>query len=396
VSHRLRRFAAVGVLTTTIDVGLLLLLARVLAVPVIAADVVALTVAAAASFVLHRSITFGGDPHVRWVEMPVAFVATAVAAGAVDVFVLQLLVSATSWDDGAGLLLVKVPAMAAAALVRFASYRTILFTRIRDAQAEPRTRPPAPGSVRLSVVLPAYRCAAMVGDSLARLRTDLADLAADGGLELVVVDDGSGDGTADAARAGGADQVVVLPENRGKGAAVRAGMLAARGRTLVFTDIDLAYAPVNVAAICRGVEGGWDVVVGSRRHTDTTTLVRARRLREVGGRVINLCTHAVLLGQYRDTQCGLKGFRSDVAHLVFGRSRLDGFAFDVEVFHLVERYQLTLLEVPVSVENSGRTTVQVARDGLRLLRDLGRVRRWSGQGVYDPEPGELEALDATG
>ena len=135
-------------------------------------------------------------------------------------------------------------------------------------------------------------------------------------------------------------------------------------------------------------------MVGSRRHTDTTTLVRARRLREVGGRVINLCTHAVLLGQYRDTQCGLKAFRSDVARLVFGRSRIDGFAFDVEVFHLVERYHLSLLEVPVQVENSGRSTVRVARDGLRLLRDLVRVRRWSGQGWYDPEPGELEALDA--
>ena len=394
MNRRLRRFAAVGVLTTAIDVGLLLLLARVSSVPVVVADVIALTVAAIVSWLLHRRITFGGDPHVRWVEMPVAFVATAVTAGAVDVLVLQLLVSATTWDVGAGLLVVKLPAMAAAALVRFASYRTILFTRIRDEQAEPRPRPPASGTHRLSVVLPAYRCADLVGESIARLRADLADLAADGGLELVVVDDGSGDGTADAARAAGADQVVVHRKNRGKGAAVRTGMLAATGRTIVFTDVDLAYAPANVAAICRGVEDGWDVVVGSRRHTDTTTLVRARRLREVGGRVINLCTHAVLLGQYRDTQCGLKGFRSDAARLVFGKSRLDGFAFDVEVFHLVERYQLSLLEMPVSVENSGRTTVRVVRDGVDLLRDLARVRRWSGQGRYDLAPGDLEALDA--
>ena len=101
---------------------------------------------------------------------------------------------------------------------------------------------------------------------------------------------------------------------------------------------------------------------GSRRHDDTTTLVRARRLREVGGRAINLLTRVVLLGRYRDTQCGLKAFRSDLGRLIFEHSHIDGFAFDVEIFHLVEAYQLSLAEVPVRVENSSRSTVRVARD----------------------------------
>jgi dolichyl-phosphate beta-glucosyltransferase len=111
--------------------------------------------------------------------------------------------------------------------------------------------------------------------------------------------------------------------------------------------------------------------------------VKARRLREVGGRAINLLTRAVLLGQYRDTQCGLKAFRSDVARLIFTHTRVDGFAFDVEVFHLIERYHLSLTEVPVRVENSSRSTVRVARDALRLVRDLFRVRQWSAEGRYD-------------
>ncbi len=75
-------------------------------------------------------------------------------------------------------------------------------------------------------------------------------------------------------------------------------------------------------------------------------------MREIGGRAINLLTRIVLLGNYRDTQCGLKAFRSDVAQVIFGHSRIDGFAFDVEVFHLVEAYQLSLAEVPVRVVNS--------------------------------------------
>ena len=127
------------------------------------------------------------------------------------------------------------------------------------------------------------------------------------------------------------------------------------------------------------------MVVGSRRHTDTTTLVRARRLREVGGRVINLLTQAVLLGQYRDTQCGLKAFRSDVARLVFGHGPVDGFAFDVELFHLVERYRpLARPRSRCEVENSEQSDAsRSCATRVRLVRDLFRVRRGRRSGRYD-------------
>jgi glycosyltransferase involved in cell wall biosynthesis len=232
-----------------------------------------------------------------------------------------------------------------------------------------------------------------IGVSVKRLFADLDTVAAYGGLEVLVIDDGSTDGTVAEAEAAGAT-VVAHPENRGKGAAVRTGVLAARGRTVAFTDADLAYAPDQIPGLVDLVELGWDVVVGSRRHTDTTTLVRARRLREVGGRGINLLTRAILLGQYRDTQCGLKAFRSDVARLIFAHTRVDGFAFDVEVFHLVERYHLSLAEVPVRVENSSSSTVRVVRDALRLVRDLFRVRQWSAEGRYDLTADDL--LEAAG
>src|SRR5207302_1357991 len=141
-----------------------------------------------------------------------------------------------------------------------------------------------------------------------------------GAVEIVVADDGSDDGTVDAARAAGADQVVALPLNRGKGAAVRAGVLAARGRTVAYTDADLAYPPAQLLRLLAEVEAGADMVVGSRRHVETKTLVQARRLRELTGRLFNLLTGLILLGRYRDTQCGLKAFRSDVARALFTRS----------------------------------------------------------------------------
>jgi glycosyltransferase involved in cell wall biosynthesis len=284
-------------------------------------------------------------------------------------------------------------ALLAVAAWRMVSRRPLATTWIRSDLDRRRDRPRAPGDVRLTVVVPAYGEQGRIGETVHRLRADLAKVVDDGGVEIVVVDDGSLDGTAREAEKAGADQVIRHPRNRGKGAAVRTGALMAHGRTIAFTDADLAYSPDQILGLLDEVESGWDVVVGSRRHLETTTLVRARRLREIGGRGINLVTRAVLLGHYRDTQCGLKAFRSDVARVIFSHCRVDGFAFDVEVFHLIERYHLSLAEVPVRIENSSASTVNVVRDALRLVRDLFRIRRWARQGVYDPLPGELDPGD---
>jgi dolichyl-phosphate beta-glucosyltransferase len=269
------------------------------------------------------------------------------------------------------------------------------YLRVRSDLDRRRPRAVAPGDLRLTVVVPAFGEGSRIGTTIARLRSELEKVDDEGGIEIVVVDDGSVDDTSQRARQAGADQVLRHDENLGKGAAVRTGVLAARGRTVVFTDADLAYSPDQLVGLLLEVEAGWDVVTGSRRHTETTTLVRAGRLREIGGRGINVLTRAVLLGQYRDTQCGLKAFRSDVARLIFRHTRIDGFAFDVEVFFLVEQYHLSLAEVPVRIENSSRSTVRVVRDAARLVRDLFRIRRWAHQGAYDLTtddeliPGEL-------
>ncbi len=263
---------------------------------------------------------------------------------------------------------------------------------VRADLARRRPRPPAPGERRLSLVIPVYREADRIADTVTRVRDELGPLVGAAELEIVVVDDGSGDATADEARRAGADQVLVQPQNRGKGAAVRTGMLASTGRARAFTDADLAYAPAQVAGLLEAIEDGWDVVVGNRHHVDTTTVVEASWLREAGHRMVNGATRTVLLGRHQDTQCGLKAFRSDVAELIFSHARIDGFAFDVELFMLAERYGLSLIEVPVEVENSELSTVKVARDSLRLLVDLGRIRAAMASGTYELAPGELDRL----
>jgi glycosyltransferase involved in cell wall biosynthesis len=179
----------------------------------------------------------------------------------------------------------------------------------------------------------------------------------------------------------------VLPTNRGKGAAIRAGVAAARGRTIAFTDADLAYSPDQVLRVVAEVEQGWDVAIGSRRHPDATRVQGAGVLRDLGSRAVNLLATAVLLSHPHDTQCGLKAFRSDTAKQVFGLGRVDRFAFDIEVLHLVERQGWTLAEVPVQVSMGERSTVRLARDSVRLLRDLWRIRHWSATGAYEVPDG---------
>ncbi len=388
---RLRRFAAVGVLVTLVDVIVLLALRLGFGLPVLIADAIAIAASGLVSFGANRALTFTRDPHLRWVDEPFAYLLVTAMAGVIDVLVLRLGYLVFEVADQhpetqrevRWLLLAKAIALAVAGVLRVVGYRGLLFRRVRAQQHHPEpNRAPAPGLRRVSVVVPAYKASGFIVESVARLRRELGPLV-DDDLEIVVVDDGSPDDTFAAAQSSGADQVLRLDENQGKGAAVRRGMLAATGRTIAFTDADLAYAPTLVFELIREVENGWDVVTGSRGHVETVTLVKARRLRALGSRIINLISFAVLLGAYRDTQCGLKAFRSDAAHEIFSVAQINRFAFDIEVFHLAERLRLSLEEVPVTLANSEGSTVKVGLDSLRVLVDMVRIRRLAGKGAYD-------------
>jgi dolichyl-phosphate beta-glucosyltransferase len=383
MTERLRRLALVALLPTIVDVGLLVVLRQGAGWILVLADLTAIAVASVLSYVLHRLVTFRSDPFVRWVRLPAAFVAVAAVAALVDVVVLRALYAAHGFSATGPLVAAKLVALLAAATVRLVLYRAVLLSVVRRSLHERVPRPPAPGLVRATVIVPALNEAAGIGATIAAIRDALAPEAADGGLEIVIVDDGSTDATADAALAAGADQVVVLPENRGKGAAIRAGVAAARGRSVAFTDADLAYSADQLRRALTEVEDGWDVAVGSRRHPDSVTVGGAGWLRDLGSRGVNVLAMGVLLSHPHDTQCGLKAFRSDVAKTIFGLGRVDRFAFDMEVLHLVERHQLSLIEVPVRLESREGSTVRLARDTLRVLRDLWRIRHWSATGAYE-------------
>jgi len=370
-----RRFALVALAATITDFGLAVLLVGA-GLGRVVSDLVALTVAASVSLVLHERVTLRGDKIDRWIRQPPVFITVAVVAGAVDLVVFVSIDSSV--------VVGKLAAIGVAALVRAVFHRLVLFRVVRREQSVPIDRPAPPGDVRLSIVVPAYHEEARIASSIERIRIELVHLHDAGELEIVVVDDGSSDGTAEAARGAGADQVVVQPENRGKGAAVRAGVLASRGRTVAFTDADLAYSPEQILGFLDAIESGFDVAIGNRHHADTETLVGTSRLRSFGSRVVNMATNLLLLGNYRDTQCGCKAFRSDAARVVMEVGIVDGFAFDIEVLHLIERHGLTMTELPVEVVNSDTSTVSALRDGILVFIDIMRIRRAARRGRYAP------------
>ncbi len=234
---------------------------------------------------------------------------------------------------------------------------------------------------RLSVVVPAYNEQVRIAATVAALRGALAEIGT-ADVEIVVVDDGSTDATADVAEEAGADRVVRLAPNRGKGAALRSGMAVARGRTIAYTDADLSYPPEQLLAFLAEVERGSQFVAGNRKHVETVTLIRGRRLREVSGRIFNLLSQLVVLGRYRDTQCGMKAFDGPLAKQLFLAGLVEGFAFDVELFRLAELMGVEIVEVAVTVANATSSSVRLGRDTRQMIGDLARIRRWAADGTY--------------
>ena len=237
----------------------------------------------------------------------------------------------------------------------------------------------------VSVILPAFRAAPVVVESIGKIRSAMKSEK----IEIIVVDDGSDDDTSSKARIAGADQVIELRENRGKGAAVRAGVAVARGSYVVFTDIDLAYEPSQILNVIHGLDAGADLVIGSRRHSASQEVTSEGLARKWGSRIFSRLTAVLVPIPHSDTQCGLKGFTSAAAKRIFAQGKIDGFAFDVEVLFVAQKLSMTISEIPVSLEYVEQSTVKFVPQAIRMLYDVLRIRTWSILGRYTDSPSKL-------
>lgn len=230
-------------------------------------------------------------------------------------------------------------------------------------------------SVALSVVIPAFDEEQRIGRTLQATTEFLRARAAP--YEVIVVDDGSADGTAAIvsahAQADPCVRLLRLERNQGKGAAVRAGVRASVGQRVLFMDADLATPLGELLRLEAALADGADVAIGSRALARSEVLVRQRRGREWMGKTFNLMVRAVLMGGYRDTQCGFKLFRRAAADVLFAEATVDRFAFDVELL-LLARGRFRVVEVPVAWRHVEQSKVSPVRDAARMAYDLLRLR----------------------
>jgi len=196
--------------------------------------------------------------------------------------------------------------------------------------------------------------------------------------ELILVDDGSADGTrqvmdAAAARHGGV-RVEALPRNRGKGRALAVGVAAAKGDEILLTDADLSTPIEELDKLQAALSNGAGVAIASRALRGSRVEVSQPFYRVLMGKAFNLIVQAVLLPGIWDTQCGFKLFRADVAHQVFAGLSTDGFGYDPEVLYRARKHGVKIAEVPVVWRNSAPTKVSPISSSLDMLRHVIRVR----------------------
>jgi dolichyl-phosphate beta-glucosyltransferase len=224
----------------------------------------------------------------------------------------------------------------------------------------------------ISIIIPAYNEEKRLPATLAKIQEYLGRSRWDF-IEVLVVDDGSRDGTAEVARQAGL-RVVSNPGNRGKGYTVRHGIHEAQGEWILFSDADLSTPIEELERLwgCAERENA-PVVIGSRAVDRSLIGIRQPFLRDRIGRLFNLVMRLIVGLPFRDTQCGFKLFESQAARSVFSRQRLDGFGFDVEVLYIARRQGLKCLEVPVRWNDVAGTKVSLWR-GVSAFLDPLRVR----------------------
>ncbi len=242
-----------------------------------------------------------------------------------------------------------------------------------------------------SVVIPAYNEEERVPRAVRAVRDYFARRGEAG--EVIVVDDGSADRTAALAEEAGARVIRVSP-NRGKGNAVRTGMLAAAGDPVLFSDADLS-APIEAWDLLRERHGaGAPVAIGVRTRESVTVRQPLRRV--LLGKVGLGVTRLLLLPGARDTQCGFKSFTRDAARAIFPRQTIERFGFDVELLVIARRLGLRTDEVPVPWADDPRTRVRAVRDAYRTFRDVLAIRWKAWRGVYDgPGPAAPASPEAS-
>jgi len=228
-------------------------------------------------------------------------------------------------------------------------------------------------SVHLSLIIPAYNEEVRVIVTLDRMGRHLARQDYD--FEIIVVDDGSTDTTAELVKSLHPEvRLISYKPNRGKGHAVKTGMLAASGAYRLYSDADGSTPIEELDRMWPWFDAGADIVIGSRSLPESDVQVRQHYIRESMGRTFNKFVKLFLGLPFVDTQCGFKGFTAHSAGILFSRQQRNRFSFDAELLYIARKHHLRVHELPVCWINSPHSRVKIIKDSLDMLRGIFRIR----------------------
>jgi len=240
----------------------------------------------------------------------------------------------------------------------------------------------------ITIVIPAYNEEKRLPRTLSAV---LAHMDATGAnAELILVDDGSSDGTRriieEAAARDGRVAALSNPANLGKGAAVREGVRRARGRVVVFFDADLPYPLATIGQAVERLSRGADLVIGARDLASRDSRWRYSPLRRAATSLFNLLVEWSIPLGIPDTQCGFKAFSDEAAAALFDSLTVRSFAFDIELLLLARRWGMRIERIPVEMARAQGSTIRLTQDSLAMLRDLRAIRRRAKAGAFPPRP----------
>jgi dolichyl-phosphate beta-glucosyltransferase len=240
----------------------------------------------------------------------------------------------------------------------------------------------------LSIVLPAYNEEQRILSSIAQLRTELPfiDMKCEGELlgdrfEIIIVNDGSSDQTGAIVRKYMSQfpdfvlQLIELPSNKGKGYAVKVGVEIARGKYIVFMDVDLSTPLTELPKLIEAIQKNCAIAIGSRGLPQSEIVKHQPIYREIMGKIFNVLVKLFVLRGICDTQCGFKAFRSHEAKRIFGLLQTHGFSFDVEILLIAQELEMTVQEIPIIWHNSFNSSVSPIGDSWEMFYSLLQMKR---------------------
>ncbi len=375
------RYCAVGVLGTAIDLGVFAALVEISGIDPATSHLTyvfvtaGFTLAVINNFFLNKMWTFGLTERKNTKKQFIKFVITAVIGLLISNAFMYVWISVLLiWH-----ILAKLMTSAIVLVWNFFANKYWTF-RVR---VMPKKEQETAHSVLYTIVIPAYNEALRIGKTLDIMLSFLKDK--EYSWELLVVDDGSKDATVEVVAERektypGKVRLLVQSVNRGKGAAVRAGMLAAKGEYVLFADADNS-TPIQELDRFHDIKDSADILIGSRYLKDSKVEIKQPWYRIVISRTSNLLIQAFLVDGIRDTQCGFKMFHHQAAHDIFTRMKVDGFGFDMEALALAEVLGYSIKEVPVSWYDAPNSRLRPVKDTLRTLGDLVYIKLniWTGK-----------------